>query len=228
MSELNSAEKIISLLKKNRNEKNIEGMVRFGINPESALGITIVFQRKLAKQIGQNHKIAIELWDSGIHEARILATMIDEPDKVTKSQMEKYVNDFNSWDLCDQCCNNLFWKTSYAIEKSFKWIDNEKEFVRRAGFTMICVLAVHNKQMTNADFLKYFPLIEKYSIDERNFVKKAVNWALRQIGKRNLQLNKEAIKLCKNLISSESKSARWIGKDALRELTSEKIIARLS
>jgi len=228
MNKLETAEEIIALLKKNKNPKNIEGMARFGINPESALGISVTFQRKIAKEITKNHKLAMELWNSGIHEARILSSMIDEPEKVTKSQMNKYVNEFNSWDLCDQCCNNLFWKTPYAIEKSFEWIDKEKEFVRRAGFTMICVLSVHNKEMTNNDFIKYFPLIEKYSTDERNFVKKAVNWALRQIGKRNLQLNKEAILLCNKLISSESKSAKWIGKDALKELTSEKILSRIN
>jgi 3-methyladenine DNA glycosylase AlkD len=228
MNKLQTAEEIILLLKENGNPKNVEGMARFGINPETALGITIAFQRNLAKQISKDHKLAQELWKSGIHEARILSTIIDEPDKVTKSQMDKYVNDFNSWDLCDQCCNNLFWKTDFAIEKSFEWIENEKEFIRRAGFVIIAVLSVHNKQMTNKDFLKYFPLIEKYSIDERNFVKKAINWALRQIGKRNLGLNKEAIKLCKKIISLESKSAKWIAKDALRELTSEKTLSRIS
>jgi 3-methyladenine DNA glycosylase AlkD len=228
MNKLQTAEEIILLLKENGNPKNVEGMARFGINPETALGITIAFQRNLAKQISKDHKLAQELWKSGIHEARILSTIIDEPDKVTKSQMDKYVNDFNSWDLCDQCCNNLFWKTDFAIEKSFEWIENEKEFIRRAGFVIIAVLSVHNKQMTNKDFLKYFPLIEKYSVDERNFVKKAINWALRQIGKRNLELNKEAIKLCEKLISLESKSAKWIAKDALRELTSEKTLSRIS
>ncbi len=227
MNKLNSADEIISALKKNRNAKNIEGMARFGINVESALGISITLLRKVAKDIPQNHKLALDLWESGIHEARILASIIDEPVKVTKSQLNKWVNDFNSWDVCDQCCNNLFWQTNFAIEKSFEWIENKKEFVRRAGFTMICALAVHDKRMTNKDFLKYFPLIEKYSTDERNFVKKAVNWALRQIGKRNLQLNKEAVKLCKKLISSESKSAKWIGKDAIKELTSEKILFRV-
>lgn len=222
-----SAKRIISDLKKLKNKKNIEGMARFGINPETALGISIVTLRKKAKEIGRNHKLALELWDSGIHEIRILATMIDNHDEVTKAQMNSWVKDFNSWDLCDQCCSNLFRKTSFASELLNKWVKSNHDFTRRAGFVLMATFAVHNKEMKDNEFLHYFPLIVEYSTDERNFVKKAVNWALRQIGKRNLQLNKEAIKICKKLVESESKSAKWIAKDALKELTSEKIIARI-
>lgn len=210
--------KIISDLKKLKNQHNINGMQRFGINVENALGISMTALRNIAKEIGVNHEIALELWDTEIHEARLLATIIDEYKKVTKTQMNTWVKDFDSWDLCDQCCNNLFRKTPYAIDKSFEWSKSEKEFIRRAGFVLMAVFAVHNKQMTNEDFLKYFPLIEMYSSDERNFVKKSVNWALRQIGKRNAELNKESILLAEKLIYSESKSGKWIGKDALREL----------
>ena len=227
MSNLTSAEKIISELKKNRNSKIVEGMARFGINQETALGLSIPYLRKTAKEIGKNHELALTLWNSGIHEVRILATMIDEIEKVTKMQMNNWVKDFNSWDLCDQCCNNLFGKTPFAIEKSFELIKSEKEFVRRAGFVLMAVLSVHNKEMKDEEFIEYFPLIEKYSTDERNFVKKAVNWALRQIGKRNSRLNKEAVLICEKLIQSDSKSAKWIGKDALKELTSEQIVKRL-
>ena len=169
--------------------------------PNSALGISIPHLRKTAKEIGKDHKLASELWNSGIHEVRILATMIDDPTKVTKSQMNKWVKDFNSWDLCDQCCNNLFGKTPFAIEKSFEWVERKEEFVRRAGFVLMAVLAVHNKKMSDEEFIAYFPIIEQHSVDERNFVKKAVNWALRQIGKRNINLNKEAILLCKKLLA---------------------------
>jgi len=228
MSNSNSAEKIIAELKKMKNSKNIKGMARFGINPEYALGISIPHLRKTAKVIGKNHKLALDLWNSGIHEVRILATLIDEYEITTNSQMDYWVKDFNSWDLCDQCCNNLFRKTSYAINKSYEWVKSEREFVRRAGFVLMAVLSVHNKEMNNQDFLKYFPLIEKYSTDERNFVKKAVNWAVRQIGKRNLSLNHEAIKLCKKLMRNNSKSAIWTAKNAYRELTSENVNIRLS
>ena len=223
---MNSSQ-IISDLKKLKNLSNIEGMARFGINPNSALGISIPHLRKTAREIGKNHKLALDLWKSGIHEVRILATMIDEPEKVTKSQMDKWVKDFNSWDLCDQCCNNLFGKTPFAIEKSFKWADKKEEFVRRAGFVLMAVLSVHNNEMNDEQFIAYFSIIERYSGDERNFVKKAINWALRQIGKRNINLNKEATSVCNRLLESNSKSAKWIANDALRELTSEKVLVRL-
>ncbi len=222
-----NSNQIISDLKKLKNLSNIEGMARFGINPNSALGISIPHLRKTAREIGKNHKLALDLWNSGIHEVRILATMIDEPEKVTKSQMDKWVKDFNSWDLCDQCCNNLFGKTPFAIEKSFQWAEREEEFVRRAGFVLMAVLSVHNNEMNDEQFIAYFSIIERYSVDERNFVKKAVNWALRQIGKRNINLNKEATNVCNRLLESNSKSAKWIANDALRELTSEKVLGRL-
>jgi len=221
---MSNADTIIANLKKLKNQSNIEGLSRFGINPESALGISVTTLRKKAKQIGGNHQIALELWDTGIHEARILATMVDDYQKVTKRQMNSWVKDFNSWDLCDQCCNNLFRKTNYAVEYSFRWSKSEDEFIKRAGFTLIAVLAVHSKQLKNEDFIKYFPEIIQHSDDERNFVKKSVNWALRQIGKRNIMLNKEAVKVAQKLISRNLKPARWIGKDALRELTSEKTL----
>lgn len=222
-----NSNQIISDLKKLKNLSNIEGMARFGINPNSALGISIPHLRKTAREIGKNHKLALDLWNSGIHEVRILATMIDEPEKVTKSQMDKWVKDFNSWDLCDQCCNNLFGKTPFAIEKSFQWVEREEEFVRRAGFVLMAVLSVHNNEMNDEQFIAYFSIIERYSGDERNFVKKAINWALRQIGKRNINLNKEATSVCNRLLESNSKSAKWIANDALRELTSDKVLVRL-
>lgn len=218
---------VISDLKKLRNQKNIDGLARFGINPESALGITIVTLRKKAKEIGTNHQLALDLWASNIHEARLLATMIDNPSEVTKSQMNSWVKDFNSWDICDQCCNNLFRKTPYVKECLFKWVKNKRDFTRRAGFVLMAVQAVHNKSLSNSEIKDYFPLIIKYSTDDRNFVKKAVNWALRQIGKRNLELNKEAIKICDVLLKTESKSAKWIASNARRELTSEKVIKRM-
>ena len=213
---------VLSQLKKNSNPKDREGMARFGINPEYALGVKVPVLRDLAKKIGRKHELAQELWKTKIHEARILAGMIEEMDKVTEKQMEQWVNEFNSWDLCDQCCMNLFDKLPIAWKKAIEWAEREDEFVRRAGFAMMACLAVHDKKADDNAFVSFFPYIKKYSIDERNFVKKAVNWALRQIGKRNSILRKEAIKLAKEIQQMNSKSAKWIANDAIRELKTKK------
>lgn len=216
-----------SELKKNVRPNALEGMARFGIDTSQAYGVSIPVLRQLAKQIGRDHKFAQTLWDAGIHETRIIASMIDEPDKVTKSQMDKWANDFNSWDVCDQCCSNLFRKTPYAHEKAMEWSESKKEFVKRAGFTMMAVIAVHDKKATDNDFDKFFKQIKCGSTDERNFIKKAVNWALRQMGKRNKALNKKALAVAKEIEKIDSKSAKWIAKDAIRELTDQKIISRI-
>lgn len=220
-------EQIISELKKHYNPRNVEGMARYGINVEKAFGLNVPFIRAMAKKIGKNHELALELWETGYHEARHIASMIDDPKLVTKSQMNKWVRDFNSWDICDGTCSNLFRKTPFAIEKIFEWCDKKDEFVRRAGFSLMCYVAVHDKKRDDKDFLLFFPLIKKHSLDERNFVKKAVNWALRQIGKRSKFLNKEALKLAKEILTLNSKSARWIANDAIRELTNPKVLVRI-
>lgn len=212
--------KIIDQIKKHSKEKNRQGMARFGIEVKYALGASMPVLRKLAKDLGRDHKLAAELWATKIHEARILACLIDDPKMVGEPQMENWVKVFNSWDLCDQCCMNLFDKTDLAEKKAIEWAKRKEEFVRRAGFALMAVLAVHDKKMTDKDFLKFFPLIERTANDERNFVKKAVNWALRQIGKRNKNLNKAAIILAKKTLKQESESAKWIAKDAIRELES--------
>jgi 3-methyladenine DNA glycosylase AlkD len=210
---------IISQLKKNSNPKDKNGMARFGINPKYALGIRVPVLRNLAKKIGKNHKLSQDLWKTKIHEARILAGMIDDPKMVTEKQMEQWVKDFNSWDLCDQCCMNLFDKIPLGWKKATEWPKRKEEFIRRAGFTLMACLAWYDKKAKDKDFLKFFPIIKKYSTDERNFVRKAVNWALRQIGKRNKSLNKEAIKLAKEIKKNDSKTAKWIANDAIKELT---------
>lgn len=220
---INNFRQIISHLKKHSNPKDKEGMARFGINPKYALGVRVPVLRSLAKKIGKNHKLAQELWKTKIHEARILATMIDEPKKLSSKQMDEWTKGFNSWDLCDQCCSNLFNKSPLAWRKTVEWPKRKEEFARRAGFSLMAYLAVHDKKAKDKDFIKFFPIIKKYSIDERNFVKKAVNWALRQIGKRSLNLNKKAIKIAKEIRKIDSKSAKWIANDAIRELTSIKI-----
>ncbi|MDP3994557.1 MAG: DNA alkylation repair protein [bacterium] len=217
-------EEIINKLKKQSNPKNIEGMARFGINPKNTLGIPIPFLRKLAKEIGKDHRIADKLWRSGIHEARILASMIDEIDKVTSKQMDKWASQFDSWDVCDQVCMNLFDKTPHAFNKAIEWTGQKQEYYKRAGFALMAALAFHDKNAPDSKFEKFFPFIVKEAVDERNFVKKAVNWTLRQIGKRNGKLKKVAIETAEKILKkhSDSKSACWVAKNALRELVTDK------
>ena len=205
----------------------VDGMARFGINPKNTLGISIPDLRKVARQVGVNHNLAQQLWTSGIHEARILASMIDDPERVTDKQMEKWVKDFYSWDVCDQCCGNLFDKTQFAYRKAYEWSRRNEEFIKRAGFVLMATLAVHDKKTKDREFEKFLPIIKRESRDDRNFVKKAVNWALRQIGKRNLGLNKKAAQVAKEIRDIDSKAAKWIASDALRELTSEAVQRRL-
>lgn len=218
-------QEIIKKLRTLENKKNIEGMARFGINPKNTLGISVTTLRTIAKEIKKGtvekaklHKTALQLWRSEIHEARILAGLIDIPELVTEQQADSWVADLDSWDVCDTLCMNLLEKTPFAFEKAEKWAESEPEFTRRAGFAMMAVLSVHNKSAADYKFEKFFPLINKYSIDERNFVRKAVNWALRQIGKRNSMLLTKAIRLAEEIENIDSKSARWVARDALREL----------
>jgi len=220
-------QEIIKKLNSEANPKNVEGMARFGINTKNTLGISVYVLRDLAKKIKRNHKLAQQLWNSGIHEARMLACFIDEIAKVTEKQMEKWVKDFDSWDICDQVCGNLFDRTDFAWKKALEWTKRKEEFVKRAGFVLVATLSVHDKKAKDKDFEKFLPLIKKHSLDERNFVKKAVNWALRQIGKRNLNLNKKAIKLAREIQKIDSKSAKWIANDAIRELISDPVQKRL-
>lgn len=209
---------IISRLRAMENKENVKGMEKFGINPNKTLGISVIALRKIARETGKDHLLAIELWDSGIHEARILASMVDNPSEVTSAQMDSWANSFDSWDVCDQCCGNLFDKTAYAYGKATEWSSSGKEFTKRAGYVMMAALAVHGKQIGDKEFIRFLQLIENGATDERNYVKKAVNWSLRQIGKRNSELNKVAIATAERIKRIESKSARWIANDALREL----------
>ena len=213
-----SFEQVIAELNSYANGQAVEGMARFGIRSGNVLGISIPTLRKMAKETGKNHMLALELWHSAIHEARILASMIDEPAQVSSQQMEEWVIDFDSWDVCDQVCGNLFDQTPYAYQKAVEWCHREQEFVRRAGFVLMAELAVHDKKASDAAFESFFPLIKQYAGDERNFVKKAVNWALRQIGKRNSHLHALALQWAEAISESDSKTAQWVAKDALREL----------
>jgi len=207
--------------------KAVEGMARYGINPQNAYGVSVPNLRQMAKEIGVNHDLAIELWSSDIHEARILASMIADPKLTTEELMESWVKDFDSWDVCDQCCMNLFKRTPFAYRKAIEWSRNEEEFIKRAGFVMMACLAVGDKKAKDRQFEPFFPIIKGEATDDRNFVKKAVNWALRQIGKRNSNLNKRAIQIAEEIREMDSGSARWIASDAIRELTSEAVRKRL-
>jgi 3-methyladenine DNA glycosylase AlkD len=205
--------------------ENVAGMARFGIQPKNAYGVSAPAVRRLAKEIGTDHRLARQLWRSGNHDARGLAALIDDHRQVTEEQMESWAKDFDSWAVVDGACNNLFRKTAFAHPKAIEWAEREEEFVKRAGFSMMACLAVHDEPAPDKQFLRFLAIVKRKSTDERNFVKKAVNWALRQIGKRNLRLRQAAISTAKRIRRFDSKAARWIAADALRELTSKKTVA---
>ena len=198
-------------------------MKRFGIQGNKILGISVVELRKIAKKIGKSHRVALKLWDSGIHEARILACLVDIPGEVSETQMDTWVKDFDSWDVCDQVCMNLFDKTPWAYDKTIEWAKKKEEFIKRAGFALMAVLAVHDKKAKDDKFDHFFPIIIRESTDERNYVKKAINWALRQIGKRNTVCMKKATACANKLLEIDSKSAHWIASDALREFAKKSL-----
>jgi len=209
---------VVDLLKQKSDPVYHKGMARFGIDNSRALGVKLPEIRKLAKLIKKDQPLSLELWDTGIHECRILASMTGDPKQVTPAQMDKWVADFASWDVCDQVCGNLFDRTPYAIEKALEYSTHEEEFVKRAGFVLMAEFAVHNKKADNVEFMPFFPVMEREAWDNRNFVKKAVNWALRQIGKRNQTLHQIAIATAEKIALQDSKAAKWIAADALREL----------
>jgi len=206
----------------------VKGMARFGIAAEGTLGVTVPVLRKMARETGKDHHLAQQLWDSGIHEARLLASFIDIPGAVTEEQMESWVKDFDSWDVCDQCCGGLFDRIAFAYKKANEWSAREEEFVKRAAFALMAGLAVHDKDADDTAFLNFLPIIKRESTDGRNYVRKAVNWALRQIGKRNKVLNTAAIKAAEEIKEIDSKSSRWIASDAIRELNSDTVQGRLN
>lgn len=218
MTDKFSFEAIIKELKSKAQPEKVKGMVKYGMSGEKRLGVAIPELRKMAKKIGKNHQLALKLWQTGIPEAMILASMIDSPEEVTEEQIENWVKDINSWDVCDQLCMNLLEKTHFALKKIKDWSKREEEFVKRTAFALIACLAWHDKEAPDEFFTNLFPLIKSGATDERNFVKKAVNWAIRNIGKRNLNLNRAAIKLAKEIQQIDSRAARWIASGAIREL----------
>jgi 3-methyladenine DNA glycosylase AlkD len=212
------AERLIRELRTAGSEESRAGMARFGIDTGNAFGVPIAVLRPLARRVGRDHLLAEHLWDSGIHEARILASMVDEPEKVTVRQMEAWAREFGSWDLVDQCCANLFARTPMAYRMAERWAERRAEFVKRAGFALMASLAVKDKHASDAPFERFLEIVERGADDDRNFVRKAVNWALRQIGKRNERLHEKAIRTAERIHAQGSRSARWIASDALREL----------
>jgi len=221
------ADQAVQRLRELGNPKAVEGMARFGIQSSNSFGVSVPKLRTLAREIGRDHQLALELWKTGLHDARLLATMVDDPTKVTVTQMDGWVRDFDSWDVVDGSCGNLFDKTSFAIAKAREWCKREEEFVKRAGFVLMAELAVHDKQARDKIFLDFLPLIIGGALDNRNFVKKAVNWALRQIGKRNMKLNRAAVSAAVEIHGMESGAAKWIASDALRELKRAQLLKRL-
>jgi len=217
-----TAPEVLAALRAAADPKNVAGMARYGISIHGTLGVPVVLIRRLAKQAGRSHELAAELWDSGIHEARILATIVDRPEWVTRRQMNQWARDFDSWDVCDQACLNLFRYTPFAWGMAARWAGARREFVRRAGFALMAGLAVKDKNASDADFESLLPLIASAATDPRNMVKKAVNWALRSIGKRNPHLRRAAIGAAENIRAIDSPAARWIASDALRELRAVK------
>lgn len=207
--------------------ENIEGMARFGITPEKTYAVRIPELRKIAKETGKNHEMALKLWALDFRETKILACMIEDPEMVSSAQMNEWALEFDYWEICDQCCMNLFSKTKFAYEKIFEWGEHEEEFVKRAAFSLLAVLAVHDKKQSDEQFEQYFPLLISASTDNRNFVKKSVNWALRSIGKKNSSLNKSSIDLAEEIMAINTKSSKWIASNALKELRSEKVRKKL-
>lgn len=219
--------RVVAELRTIADPSHLPGMARVGINVDRALGVSIPNLRKLGRRYRPDHALALDLWGSGIHEARILASMVDDPAQVTRDQMEEWVGDFDSWDLCDQVISNLFDLTPFAASVVRAWTKRPEEFVKRAGFAMIAAHTVHDRTAPDRTFTAWFPAIRRGAKDDRNYVKKAVSWALRQIGKRNLELNAAAIAEAELLTMSHVASARWVGRDALRELRLDETQRRL-
>jgi 3-methyladenine DNA glycosylase AlkD len=222
------AEAVVAWLKRRGTKKTRDGMARYAIPSDKALGIPVGVLRQYARRLGGNHDLAAELWKTGWYEARLLATFVDEPSLVTPRQMDRWSRDFDNWAVCDSACFHLFDRTPHAWGKVWSWADKPDEFVKRAAFALLASLTVHDKQAGDEPFAEGLVLVERAANDEWNFVKKAVNWALRSIGKRSLALHTAALEVSQRLAESKNAAARWVGKDALRELSSTAVAKRLA
>ncbi len=217
----------MALIRANENQCNVSGMARYGIKAKKIYGLSTPTMRGIAKAVGKDHALALELWGTEVYEARIIACVVDVPGDVTESQMEHWAGTFDSWALCDTCCMNLFDRTKFAYQKAREWSQRDEEFVKRAGFALMATLAIHDKKVSDEPFIGFLDLVKAASNDDRAMAMKGANWALRQIGKRNLALNRLAIDAAKEIAKIGSKSAKWIASDALRELEGEIVQERL-
>jgi 3-methyladenine DNA glycosylase AlkD len=219
---------ILAWLEKRGSKKNRDGMARYGIVASKVYGVSVSTIRAKGKELGRNHQLALALWDTGWYEARMLAAFVEDPAQVTASQMDRWVKDFDNWAICDTLCFHLFDRTSHAWKKIDQWSRRREEFVKRAGFALLAGVALHDRKAPDHLFAGSLALIGKASDDDRNFVKKGVSWALRTIGHRNAALHTAAMKLADRLSKSNDKSAKWIGKDALRDLSRQMVKDRVA
>lgn len=220
-------DQVLQRLEKEANASQAKSIERWGISAEKAYGIKLPVLRKLAKEIGKDTRLAKQLWNEGHHEGKLLAGLVADPREVSLELMDKWVSEIYSWDVCDQLCINLLVKLDDRWSLPERWAHHESEYIRRAGLVMIVSLRIHDKKAKDEDFEAFFPLLKQYATDERNFVKKAVNWAIRELGKRSIDHHPAMIALCHELLEMDSKSAKWSARDALRELESEKVKERL-
>lgn len=221
------AGEVLQTLEEMGDPSRLEGMARYGIRTDHAVGVTVTELRRLARGLRPDHELAAALWASGIHEARILASLVDEPARVSQAQMDAWVADLDSWDVCDGVCGNLFDRTPFALDKAVEWSTREPELEKRAAFALMACAAVHRRDLPDAAFASVLPVIREQASDDRNYVKKAVSWALRQIGKRSPELNARAIRTAEQIERTDARSARWIARDALLELRSDAVQGRL-
>ena len=219
---------VLAWLRRTGTRRTVEGMARYGLPSDRAFGVTVGTMQAMAKRIGKDHDLAEALWASGWYEARMMAAFVGDPRRVTRRQMNSWAADFDNWGICDTACFHLFDRTPFAWEKARQWSKSPREFVKRAGFALMASLVAHDKAAPDARFLALLPLIEKGAHDERNFVKKGVNWALRAIGKRSSVLNAAAVASARRLALSDEPAPRWVGKDALRELAGPQVRSRLA
>lgn len=223
-----NAADIIATVRSLRTEEGRQGMEQFGIRPQTELlGVSVTTLRSIAKGYKVNHELALELWDSGIHEVRILATMLDDPDAVMPEQMDQWAHDFDSWDICDQTCQNLFQFALYAEQKAYEWVQDSNEFVKRAGFVVMAASAVGDNVTDDKRFYAFLPTLAENMNDNRNFVKKSISWSFRQIGKRNTTMQKAVLEITTPLIDDDDMSIRWIARDVCRELTDPKTVKKI-
>jgi len=220
------AQAILEQLESLSNPGNVAGMARYGIRGERVFGVPMTIVRRIASEAGRDHALAAALWQTGALEARLVAGMVEDAAKVTPAQMERWARAFDSWALCDGICIHLFRRTPWAVPVALAWSRRPEEFVKRAGFALMATCAVHDRTTPDRVFLRFLAAVEREADDPRNFVRKAVSWALRQVGKRNAALNEESVVVCRRLVTRKG-AARWVGADALRELTSHATLERI-